>query len=116
MSLELNSLGTKPKPRWGRKIEEERLNRLKYASPCKNWTLISNSDVEGYENVHFSKCNSRLFHLVQFVKCWHIFLELNSRGLYIEVQEKKKKIFVLCSRPPQNVKLGTRVSRRRRVQ
>ena len=25
----------------------------------------------------------------------------------VEVQEKKKKIVVLCSRPPENVKLGT---------
>ena len=24
----------------------------------------------------------------------------------IKVQEKKKKVIVLCSRPPQNVKLG----------
>ena len=26
---------------------------------------------------------------------------------FIEVQEKKKKVVVLCSGPPQNVKLGT---------
>ena len=25
---------------------------------------------------------SRLFHLVYFVKCWQMFLELNSKGLY----------------------------------
>ena len=25
---------------------------------------------------------------------------------FIEVQKKKKKVVVLCSRPPQNVKLG----------
>ena len=37
---------------------------------------------------------SRLFHLVYFVKC-------------IKVQEKKKKVVVLCSRPRQNVNLGT---------
>ena len=50
---------------------------------------------------------SRLFHLVQFVKCWQIFLELNSKRLYAQVQEKKKKVVVLCSRPLQNVNLGT---------
>ena len=33
----------------------------------------------------------------------------------IEVQEKKKKIVVLCSRPPQNVKLGTVLSCRSRA-
>ena len=37
---------------------------------------------------------SRLFRLVYFVKC-------------IKVQEKKKKVVVLCSRPRQNVNLGT---------
>ena len=37
---------------------------------------------------------SRLFHLVYFVKC-------------IKVPEKKKKVVVLCSRPRQNVNLGT---------
>ena len=45
---------------------------------------------------------SRLFHLVSFDKCWQYFLELN-----IKVQEKKKKVVVLCSRPRENVKLGT---------
>ena len=51
---------------------------------------------------------SRLFHLVQFVKCWQFFLDLNSKTL-IKVQEKKKQVVVLCSRPPQDVKL--RISR-----
>ena len=48
---------------------------------------------------------SRLIHLVQFVKCWKFFLELNSKRLCIKVQEKKNKVVVLCSRPRQNVKL-----------
>ena len=34
---------------------------------------------------------SRLFHLVYFVKCWQMFLELNSKGLY-QLQEKKRKL------------------------
>ena len=38
---------------------------------------------------------SLLFHLVQFFKCWQIFLESNS------VSKFRKK-----SRSPQNVKLG----------
>ena len=37
---------------------------------------------------------SGLFQLVQFIKCWHIFLELNSKRL----EKKKKKVVVLCSR------------------
>ena len=44
---------------------------------------------------------SHLFHLVQFFKRWQMFEELNSKGS-IEVQEKKKKVVVLRTRPPQN--------------
>ena len=29
------------------------------------------------------------FHLVHFVKCWRVFQELNSIGLYLYVQKKK---------------------------
>ena len=47
----------------------------------------------------------RLLHLVQFLKCWQLFLELNSKDC-IEVQEKKTEVVVLCSLPLQNVKLG----------
>ena len=49
---------------------------------------------------------SRLFHLVYFVKCWQMFLELNSKGLY-QSSGKEKKVVVLCSRPRQNVNSGT---------
>ena len=49
---------------------------------------------------------SRLFHLVYFVKCWQMFLELNSEGLY-QSSGKEKKVVVLCSRPRQNVNSGT---------
>ena len=37
---------------------------------------------------------SRLFHLVQFVKCWQFFLELNSKSLY-RSSGKEKKVVVL---------------------
>ena len=40
----------------------------------------------------------RLFHLVQFVKCWQFLLKLNSN----RIQRKKKQLVALCSRPPQN--------------
>ena len=33
---------------------------------------------------------SRLLHLVQFIKCWLIFLELNSEGLYQRSGKKKE--------------------------
>ena len=49
---------------------------------------------------------SRLFQLVQFVKCWPIFSELNSKRLY-QSSGKEKEVDVLCSRPRQNVKFGT---------
>ena len=49
---------------------------------------------------------SRLFHLVYFVKCWQMFLELNSKGLY-QSSGKEKKVVVLCSCPRQNVNSGT---------
>ena len=50
---------------------------------------------------------SRLFHLVQFVKCSYFSLELNSEktvSKFSQLQEKKTKVVVLSSRPPQNVK------------
>ena len=33
---------------------------------------------------------SRLFHLVYFVKCWQMFLELNSKGLYQSSGKEKE--------------------------
>ena len=33
----------------------------------------------------------RIYHLLQFVKCWQSFLELNSKDC-IEVQENKNKV------------------------
>ena len=40
---------------------------------------------------------SLLFHLVQFVKCWHFFLELNSKWLYrILGKEKESRLSLLC--------------------
>ena len=38
---------------------------------------------------------SRLFQLVQFVKCWQFFLELNSKRLY-QSSGKEKEVVVLC--------------------
>ena len=49
---------------------------------------------------------SRLFHLVYFIKCWQMFLELNSKRLF-QSSGKDEKVVVLCSRPRQNVNSGT---------
>ena len=48
---------------------------------------------------------SRSFHLVYFVKCWQMFLELNSKEVY-RSSGKEKKVVVLCSHPRQNVNSG----------
>ena len=50
---------------------------------------------------------SRLFHLVCFVKCWPKCSWSWILKDCIKVQEKKKKVVVLCSRPRQNVNLST---------
>ena len=50
---------------------------------------------------------SSLFHLVQFVKRWQIFEELNSKGLY-RSSGKEKEIRYLVFHPPQNVSRRSR--------
>ena len=42
--------------------------------------------------------SSRLFHLVQLVKCWRICLEVDSKGLYQSSEKAKEGS---CSRPPK---------------
>ena len=67
---------------------------------------LSNNHGDGYEN--FTKTSrrefallqtlSRLFQLVQFVKCWQIFLELNSKRLYQSSgKEEESRCFVFMS-------------------
>ena len=49
---------------------------------------------DGYENVTLS----RLFQLVQFVNCWPIFLEFNSKLLYQSSgKEKESRCLVFTS-------------------
>ena len=50
---------------------------------------------------------SLLFHLVCFVKCWPKCSWSWILKDCIKVQEKKKKVVALCSRPRQNVNLST---------
>ena len=72
---------------------------------------LSNNDGGGYENVTW-KMNSRCFKIYRAYS-----ISFNSSNVgnfsssrilkdFIEDQEKEKKVVVLCSRPPQNVKLG----------
>ena len=43
---------------------------------------------------------SRLFHVVQFVKCWHFFLQINSKRLYQSSgKEKECRRLVFTSSP-----------------
>ena len=57
---------------------------------------LSNYDSDSNKNVHLksefvlSQTLSRLLHLVQFVKCWHFFLELNSKGLCQSIGKEKE--------------------------
>ena len=39
-----------------------------------------------------------LFHAIQFVKCSRSFLELNSKGLYLRLRKRIKKIVFSCLR------------------
>ena len=72
---------------------------------------LSNSEGDGYENVTYeveSRC-VKLYgaYFISFVSSnvgndfWSLILKLCIKG-----QEKKEKVLVLCSSPPQNLKLG----------
>ena len=39
--------------------------------------------------------SSCLFHLVQFVKCWRIFLDLNFKGLYQSSEQENESRFLV---------------------
>ena len=80
-----------------------------------NRELKPNNDGDGYGYKNITQnwsefallqTLSRFFHLVHLVKCWQMFLELNSKGVY-QSWGKEKKVVVLCSRPRQNVNLGS---------
>ena len=46
-----------------------------------------------------------LFHLVQFVKCWQIFLELNSKRLYQSSgKEKESRCLVFTSSKKREIR------------
>ena len=73
---------------------------------------LRNNGGDGYKNVTF-KVKSRCFKLYRAYSI--SFISSNVGKIFwswilidcIKVQEKKKKVVVLCSRPPKNVKLGT---------
>ena len=73
---------------------------------------LRNDDGDGYENVTW-KVNLRCFKLY---RAYSISFNSSNVGNFycswilkdcIKVQEEKKKIVVFCSRPRQNVKLGS---------
>ena len=47
----------------------------------------------------------RLFRLVQFVKCWQIFLELNAKGLYQSTgKEKESRCLLFTSSSKREIR------------
>ena len=49
---------------------------------------------------------SRLFHLVYFIKCWQMFLELNSKRLYQSSgKEKESRCLVFTSSTKRKIRL-----------
>ena len=69
------------------------------ALSCSSWSLgrLSNNHGDGYENVNVRAYSRQMFGNFS----WSLILKNNTK-----FQKKKKKIVVLCSRPPQNIKLG----------
>ena len=43
--------------------------------------------------------SSLLFHFIQFVNCWRIFLELNSKGLYLIWEKEKENCCLIFTSP-----------------
>ena len=86
-------------------------NNVFYCIPLKQLLgSLSNDGGDGYENVT-EKANSRSF---KRYRAYYISFNLSNVNFFslilkdcVKVQEKKKKVVVVCSRPPQNVKLGT---------
>ena len=58
-----------------------------------------------------SNLNRRLFQLIKFVKCWSCVLKHS-----IKVQEKRKKVVVLCSRETVNFQVEVVQRRQKKVQ
>ena len=65
----------------------------------------SNNEGDGYEEVALLQTLSRLFHLVQFVKCWRVLLELNLKRLYgSSGKEKGSRCLVLTSSTKREIR------------
>ena len=56
------------------------------------------------------KTLSRLFHFVLFIRCWRIFLELNSKGLYLSSGKEKEGRCLVFTSSTKKVKLGSLTS------
>ena len=81
---------------------------LKFSLPSPSWDLkVPISELKQQwrrrlrkrhlkSEVVFPQTLSRLFHLVQFVKCWQIFLELNSKRLYRSSEKEEDSLCLVC--------------------
>ena len=73
---------------------------------------LSRNDGDGYENVSLkvkSRCFKNVIALIpsrSIRQMLAIFVWIWILKIFIKVQEKKTKVVVVCSRPPQNVKFG----------
>ena len=99
---------------WGpnQSLDREKKSKksdLNTRASVKSRELISNNSGDGYENVTFKNV-TRAYSISFIVKCWQLFLELDFKGLYQSSGKEKES-----SCPPQNMKLGTEVSRRGRA-
>ena len=56
------------------------------------------------------KTLSRLFHFVLFIRCWRIFLELNSKGLYLSSGKETEGRCLVFTSSTKKVKLGSLTS------
>ena len=71
---------------------------------------LSNNDCDGYQTslkreVALFQTYSRLFHLVQFVKCWQFYLEMNSNRLYRSSgKEKESRYLVFTSSTKREIR------------
>ena len=69
---------------------------------------LSNNDYDGHKNVSefaLLQTLSPLFRLVQFIKCWGIFLDLNSKGLYQRSgKEKESRCLVFTSSTKREIR------------
>ena len=84
-------------------VRRSKTSLLKLTIELLNELDSRDNDGDGYENV--TKKWIRLFQLVQFVKCWQFFLELNSIRLYQSSgKEKESRCLVFTSSTKRQIR------------